>query len=221
MYGGGMNEHNTAQQMKWLLFALVLVCSFYVPMSAQKAKAEGVARAGYESGFNEQFTTSASNWDIVNGKWTYDSGFLRGNGVKAGWSSVYFSKAFYTNIDYQVRMRRTGCPNCYNQIYVRGAGSKNVYFGYTNTGAYTIGACTESKCTTWKNVTNTTSIVQGGYNTLRMAAAGNLYKFYINNKLVYSVTKSGWSSGWVGIDFFSWVTAGNRLDVDWAVLNKK
>jgi hypothetical protein len=216
-----MNKHSTAQQWKWLLFAIVLVCSIYVPMSSKTAKAEGVARVGYTSGFNDQFTTSASNWGILSGKWTYGSGILRGNGVKNGYTNIFFSKAQYANFDYQVRMRRTGCPNCANTIYVRANGSKNVYFTYANTGSYTIGACTASSCTIWEDWTATTSIVQGGYNTLRIVAVGNLYKFYINNQLESFGTASGWTGGYVGIKFFSWVTAGNTLDVDWAILNKK
>jgi hypothetical protein len=60
-------------------------------MSAQTAKAEGVARASYVNGFNEQFTSGAANWAILSGVWTFGSGFLRGNGTKNGNSQVYFS----------------------------------------------------------------------------------------------------------------------------------
>jgi hypothetical protein len=96
-----------------------------------------------------------------------------------------------------------------------------VYFGYDNTGWYRVYACSGGSCTTWKNWTATTAIIRGGYNVLRVVAIRDTYQFYINNKLMTQGRASGFTSGFVGITFFSWVTAGNYLDIDYAILGRK
>jgi hypothetical protein len=78
-------QHSTAQYVKWLLLAIVLVCSFFVPMESQKATAEGPARAGYLSTFNEQFSGYPSNWTVFRGRWTYGGGVVRGMGMAVNW----------------------------------------------------------------------------------------------------------------------------------------
>jgi hypothetical protein len=175
----------------------------------------------YPSGFNEQFTKSASNWSVSRGTWMYGGGILRGYGVKNGHPKIFFSKAQYANFDYMVRMRRTGCTNCANEIVFRASSTKAVYFGYNNYGYYSITACGSSGCTAWKRATATTAIIPGGFNVLRVVAVGDYYEFYINNKLMARGRAGGFTSGYVGIDFFSWVTAGNYLDVDYAILSRK
>lgn len=216
-----MKTHSTAQYLKWFLFAAVMVGSFFVPMASQKAKAEGVARAGYTNGFNEQFSGNPSNWTIFSGSWLYGGGTVRGIGRTNDFGEIYFKQAAYSNFDYQVRMKRTGCATCSNTLTFRDTGTNAGYFGYSKDGYYYIGAKFGSSYPMWKNWTPSSAIVKGGYNTLRVVATGNTYVFLINNKTVSTMVKSGLSSGVVGVRHYSIVSGGNYLDVDWAVLARK
>lgn len=213
-----MNAYTNVLRRVFVL-AMIVMSVALLPASAQANAV--VSPRDYPSGFNDQFTNSASNWGIVAGRWSYGGGVLRGNGIKNGWSKVVFSKSTYANFDYMVKMRRTGCSNCPNQIILRNTTNGAVYFGYDNTGWYRVYACSGGSCTTWKNWTATTAIIRGGYNVLRVVAIRDTYQFYINNKLMTQGRASGFTSGFVGIDFFSWVTAGNYLDIDYAILNRK
>jgi hypothetical protein len=213
-----MNQHSTIHYLKILLFTALVVCSFFVPMSAQTAKAEGDARAGNFSAFNEQFSGYPSNWTVFKGNWTYGGGVVRGLGKSYDWGEIYYRRSTYRNLDYQVRMRRVGCSNCANSIRFRDSGSFSGVFSYTNSGSYTIGKEVGTNWQSWINWQPTSAIYRGGWNTLRVKAVGDTYWFYINNRLVASGYKSGLNSGFVGIQHYSYTSAGNFLDVDWAVL---
>lgn len=213
-----MKQLCTVQHLKILLFTALIVCSFFVPMSSQTAKAEGVARAGYLSAFNEQFSSYPSNWNIFRGRWTYGGGVVRGLGTANGWGEIYYRRMTYRNLDYQVRMRRVGCHDCANSIRFRDSGVFSGAFSYTNSGSFTIGKEVGTSWQSWINWQATYAINRGGWNTLRVRAIGDTYWFYINNRLVASGYKSGLSSGFVGIQNYSDVARGNFLDVDWAVL---
>ena len=213
-----MNAYTNVLRRVFVL-AMIVMSVALLPASAQANAV--VAPRDYPSGFNDQFTNSASNWGIIAGRWTYGGGVLRGNGIKNGWSKVVFSKSTYANFDYMVKMRRTGCSNCPNQIILRNTGNGAVYFGYDNTGWYRVYACSGGRCATWQDWTATTAIIPGGYNVLRVVAVRETYQFYINNRLVTQGRATGFTSGYVGITFFSWVTAGNYLDIDYAILTRK
>jgi hypothetical protein len=218
-------QHSTAQHIKWLLIAVVLVCSFFVPISAQKAKAEGVARASYVNGFNDQFTANNGNWASWSGSWSYKAGVVRGLGQKDKTSGIEFTKAQYSNFEYQVRMKRVGCATCTNELYIRSSTVGTIYYGYTNSGFFTIYSCNSVSCFTWQSFKASPKIIKGGFNTLKVLAINNNYQFYINNSLVSSGTVSGpltlMKKGYVGIDFYSASATGNSLDVEFAILVKK
>ncbi|MFN7471375.1 MAG: hypothetical protein ACK5S9_06970 [Roseiflexaceae bacterium] len=201
------------------VFAVFVVSVALLPASAQANVV--VSPRDYPSGFNDQFTNSASNWGIIAGRWTYGGGVLRGNGIKNGWSKAVFSKATYANFDYMVKMRRTGCSNCPNQIILRNTTNGAVYFGYDNTGWYRVYGCSGGRCVTWQDWTATTAIIPGGYNVLRVVAVRETYQVYINNRRVTQGRATGYTSGSGGLTFFSWVTAGNYLDIDYAILTRK
>lgn len=221
-----MKQHSATRNLKWLLLSVLVVCGFLVPMSAQKAKAEDVVRAGYANGFNEQFTRGAANWSAGNGRWSIGSGMIRGIGLTGDITSAYFMPAKYQNFDYQVRMKRTGCAACGNGFLLRETTSTGVYFRYTNSGYFYLYSCNTIDCYDWKTATYSTAIIKGGFNVIRVVAINNVYKFYINNILVNQGTASGaYASynkvGYVGVDFYSDKAAGNYLDVDYAILVKK
>jgi hypothetical protein len=218
------NKGNVMRQRTlWLrIIALVLYMGVIgMQIDQAMAAAVGGTTRDYPDGFNEQFTNGASNWAVVKGAWYVGGGQIRGYGVTKGYSKVLFSKATYANFDYMARMRRTGCSNCPNELILRDTGSRAVYFWYNNMGYYSISACAGASCTTWKKATATTAIIRGGYNVLRVVAIGNYYSFYINNILLARGNASGFTSGYVGLDFFSWVTSGNYLEVDYAILSRK
>jgi hypothetical protein len=216
-----MKQHSRVQHAKWLLIVLVLVCSFFVPMSAQTAKAEGEARAGYANGFNEQFTRGASNWLIGAGRWTYGGGFVNGYGMYDDFGELWFRQSAYRNFDYEVRMKRVGCRECGNSIKFRDTGQNSGYFGYTNTGYFYIAAGFGSVWQDWMDWTFTTAIRRGDFNVLRVVASGNNYSFYINKRLVAYGNMSGLSSGVVGIEHYSEFPGGNILMIDYAVLKRR
>lgn len=213
--------HSSKHVLVWLQRMIIIALAIAFTQTAPVSAAPQSLARDYPSGFNDQFTNSASNWGIIAGRWSYGGGILRGNGIKNGFSKVLFSKSTYANFDYMVKMRRTGCPNCPNEIILRNTTKGAVYFAYSNIGSYRVYACSSTRCVNWKNWTATTAINQGGYNVLRVVAVGDTYQFYINNRLMTQGRASGFTSGFVGIDFFSWVTAGNYLDIDYAILNRK
>jgi len=177
--------------------------------------------SGFESGFNDQFTTPNSNWAASSGSWAFKNGYGHGVGTKKqAWSQVAFVRASYANLDFQARMRRTGCGTCGNGVFVRNTTS-GVRFKYANTGEYIIEKCNPVSCVAISSWTLSSAVLRGGFNTLRVVAIGNTYDFFINNKLVATKVITGIGSGQVGVSFYSNQTEGNALDVDWAVLNRR
>ncbi len=221
-----MKTHSTAQYLKWVLFVALIVCSFFVPMASEKAKAEGVGRAGYANGFNDQFTANNGNWGSWSGSsWSYKAGVIRGIGQKDKLSGLEFTKAQYANLEYQAKMKRIGCATCVNRLYIRSTAVGWIYYGYTNTGQFYVESCNSVSCTMWQSFKASNKIVKGGFNTLKVLAVNNSYKFYINNSMVYSRTVTGpltlIKTGYVGVGFYSTSAVGNSLDVDFAILVKK
>jgi len=181
-------------------------------------------------GFNSQFNGSATGWEAHSGIWTVDSNYYSTTGL-AGTSSSTSYAANFANLDYQVRLRRSGSATSNaNRIMVRGTPSPldsnnywyNYYsFQYTGNGSYSV----------WKRVasgssvalqswTSSTAINQGdAWNTLRVVANGNGFYFYINGTLVWSGTDTTLGSGRVGVGMYrSADSTGDRLWVDWATL---
>ena len=201
------------------------MCSFFVPMSA---KAEGVARAGYVNGFNDQFTANTGNWvPLYGSSWSYSrrGSVIIGKGQTKQWTGILFSKAQYANFEYEVKMKRIGCDTCTNQLFIRSSKVGIIYYGYTNSGFFTIYSCNSVSCTTWQSFKASDIIVKFGSNTLKVLAVNNDYKFYINKRVVYSRTVTGpltlIKTGYVGVDFYSTSAVWHSLDVDFAILVKK
>ena len=199
------------------------MCSFFVPMSAKSAKAEGVARAGYVNGFNDQFTANSGNWAPLYGSsWSYKSGVISGKGQTKKWTGITFGKAQYANFEYQVKMKRMGCDTCTNQLFIRSSKVGTIYFEYTNSGFYKIYLCDSVSCRTFKDYTASDKIVKGGFNTLKVNARPHELYFYINGYGLKGILYSGPAkTGYVGVDFYSTSAVGNSLAVDFAILVKK
>jgi len=108
-------------------------------------------------GFNSQFNGSATGWEAHSGIWTVDSNYYSTTGL-AGTSSSTSYAANFANLDYQVRLRRSGSATSNaNRIMVRGTPSPldsnnywyNYYsFQYTGNGSYSV----------WKRVASVSSV---------------------------------------------------------------
>jgi hypothetical protein len=171
-------------------------------------------RADYSRGFFDSFDGYKRIWSNY-GSMSFYPGFLRVFGLKNDRPEVWFNQKSYRNFYYSVRMKRSGCSTCVNDIKFRDTGLKSGYFGYTNNGYYTV----YSNTGTWIGWTKSAAINKGGTNELAVYAYGNYYQFYINNRLVASGNRVGLSTGVVGIDFYSPTRGGNFLDVDWVYLS--
>ena len=186
-------------------------------------------------GFNSQFNGSFTGWSQIGGVWSIDGSAwttTARNSYDGPYSySIRYDPATYTNLDFSARFYRAGCVWCDNFLYVRGT-STPVNEGYWNSG-YQFTYANDGTFSVWKVVGGTWTLVQdyaytpaitiGGWNTLRVVAAGSNLHFLINNTLVWTGTDTSLASGHVGLgmDNFETVVTGGRdqVWVDWAVLN--
>jgi hypothetical protein len=181
-------------------------------------------------GFNSQFTSSATGWSVVKGDWGIISpGYYQTPGLAAYRSSVVHT-GIYTALDYQARVKRTGCVKCANDLYIRGKTTpldNNYYmwnsgylFEYTNERYFSIWKIANGSYNTpLKNWTYYSGIKPNSWNTLRVTAKGSALKFYINGALVWSGSDSSLTNGQVGIGMYrDKFTSGNNFYVDWAKL---
>ncbi len=65
--------------------------------------------------------------------------------------------------------------------------------------------------------TDTPAVSKEGWNVLKVEAAGNHFRFYINGTLVWEGSRSGLSTGRVGISMYTDpASTGEDFRVDWA-----
>lgn len=181
-----------------------------------------------DPGFNSPFTSSAEGWVIYKGLWSLESSnYFTTPGI-AGYVSSIGHKNDYSQLTYEVRMKRSGCVGCANVVIIRGnpvldsAGwwQTEYTFDYTNSGLFSVWRDYHGSYTALKDWTSTTAIDNGGWNTLKVTANGAQLKFYINGALVWSGSDSAYDSGRVGIGMYQSTTStGNKLWVDWAKLD--
>lgn len=182
------------------------------------------------------FNSNHEGWSIYGGDdtWDHEEGqYYRSTGVDGAWSNIGFDTRTYDTITYEVRMRRTGGDESNpNRIIIRGTpqplgtGSPDddLYdwasgyaFQFANTGNFSIykldGTLNDTPL-----VENTAhaSILPDDWNTLKVVASSDTFKFYINDSLVWSGTDASLSSGKVGIGLFRTGTTASNLQVDWA-----
>jgi len=143
-------------------------------------------------------------------------------------ASIYYN-ANFSNLDYQVRVMRTGCDSCASKMFFRGdgipvfAGWKNGYqFNIKRNGTYYVGKTVNGILIPLSNKLwlRSTAIKTGSnWNLLRVTAKSTALKFYINNRLVWSGIDRSRSTGKVGVGIYSNGTGGlNRLYIDYATL---
>jgi hypothetical protein len=181
------------------------------------------------TGFNSQFSGSATGWQSHSGIWTVDSNYYSTTGLANAVSSASYT-ADFTNFDYQARLWRNGCDTCANHIVIRGTPTpldginwwnRSYVFQYTRNGSYSVWKTVAGSYTPLQGWTSISAINQGSaWNTLRVVANGSNFYFYINGTLVWSGTDSSLTSGRVGIGMYrSSTSSGDQLWVDWATLS--
>ena len=179
------------------------------------------------TGFYSPFTSDRTGWVVHKGTWTLSNyNYLTTVGV-AGKASTISHINDYATLTFEVRMKRAGCVGCANTLAIRGnpvldtvGWWKTEYtFDYTNSGLFSVWRDYNGTYTALKNWTSTSTIDQGGWNTLKVTANGSTLKFYINGTLVWSGVDSTYGSGRVGIGMYRNATStSNKLWLDWAQL---
>lgn len=180
------------------------------------------------AGFTSNFTSDMTGWVAHKGNWLLESSnYMTTLGV-AGKAATVSHVNDYSTLAYEVRMKRVGCSGCANVLAIRGNPVldssgwwiSEYTFDYTNTGLFSVWKDNNGTYTPLKDWTSTSTIVKGGWNTLKVTASGSTLKFYINGVLVWSGTDSSYASGRVGIGMYrSSTSTGDKLFVDWATLN--
>jgi hypothetical protein len=179
-------------------------------------------------GFSSTFTTTSSGWTSVYPVWAlHRSGYFYSSGVPNQYASVKHNYD-YPVLTYTVKMKRTGCAACANNLYFYGAPSplngfhewNNTYkFAITNDGRFMVGKMVGGVYAAVVDWTASATIVQGGWNTLKVTAKDTFVQFFINNTRVASGNIYSFSNGRVGFGFYrDPVSTANKLYVDYATL---
>jgi len=168
------------------------------------------------SNFDSSFTSSYSGWTPVVSAWFLSgSDYFVSKGKAFNFATVKHSGK-YGDLTYSVKMKRTGCTYCANNILIRGDASNldsdsdwspSYQFEYTNNGSFAVFYIDPSgNLTSLQSWTSSSAIVKDGWNKLKVVAVGPSLKYYINGVLVWSGSHSALKVGNVGIGFY-------RLDV--------
>ena len=139
----------------------------------------------------------------------------------------------FADFTYEVRMKRLGCPTCANRLVVRSrvdsAGNLDFapafLFQYTNEepgeeGKFSVFKVkADGSSVVVKGWTDTPAVNKEGWNVLKVEAVGSHFRFYINGTLVWEGSRSGLSTGRVGISMYRESdSTGDDFRVDWARL---
>jgi len=212
----------TAASYKWQARAYVNGA-----WKAWSAKKSFTVSSG-STGFNSQFTSNASGWTPVNGKWIVGSGYYQTAGVSYKHATTKHSDS-YGVLTYTVKMKRTGCSYCSNSIWFNGSPSpitgtgewnNGYFFGYSNTKYYIIGMM---KGGTWTPLisewTYSSAISSTGWNTIKVTYNKNtgFVQIFINGTRVGYGSLNTFKTGQVGIGLYK-ESDSSKLLVDFATL---
>lgn len=183
---------------------------------------------------NSQFSAADPNWTPVSGSWNVANGFLSTVPQVNHLNSIAYNDIFQ-ELDFKVRMRRTGVDNGPNSIIVRGTPqplwcsglsecelwSSAYVFSYSQAGKYSISRFDGSAYTMLVGWTPAAAILPGSqWNTLRVVASGDHLAFYINGVLLWYGVDNHYRAGQVGVGVMALgAVMGDGLDVDWATLD--
>jgi C1A family cysteine protease len=177
--------------------------------------------------FDSEFTSNASGWTKVHGSWSVASGYYRATD-SGFWATSKHSNTYGT-MTYQVKLKRTGTDYNTQGLIFDGTPTSldkignwyNSYmFIYANDGEYSIWEIyngTQYNLTGWID----SSYITSGVNTLKVTRnqTSQYTQFYINGYRVAYGTLTDFSTGAVGVGFYSDGSSGNKLYVDYAKLS--
>ena len=197
--------------------------------SSNVANQDFSASKSVTPGINSHFQGSMAGWNKVSAVgWKVNNNYLYSLDLgRNKYASALYSPLSFSNLDYSVRLMRTGCDGCATSIYVRGTGvsafgnwTQGYQFSITRSGKYLVAKNVFAKLVPIQNWKASPYIVKNsGWNVLRVVASDTSLQFYINGHLVWSGTNSAFSSGKVGFGISSNSTGGvNRLYIDYATL---
>ncbi|MGV8026766.1 MAG: C1 family peptidase [Anaerolineaceae bacterium] len=177
-----------------------------------------------EPGFNSQFTSDSEGWTPVSGTWIVENGYYKGTRTQNYFYSSAYDELFPT-LTYEVKVLRSA--NMSMGIHFRGSPTPlssasrwncgYYFFVYNNT--YSIGYFENGQYTAILNGpapwTNTYT-----WTTLKVTANGSFAQFFINGTQVASGNDfNKFTTGKVGLEFYSDSTTSASMYVDWATLS--
>ena len=178
--------------------------------------------------FNANFNGSLSGFAKMSGAtWSVTSTALYTRGLAGKYSSAFRNKNIYDKLIFAASVKREGNIDDLNCLVVR-AGSNvrldnsmwypGYAFCYNNAGNFIIRRNeSDGSITVLQPLTESSTIVAMGWNTLKVAAAGNTFEFYINGNLMTTISDAVYTRGFVGFQTNQESIAGRFL-VDWATL---
>jgi hypothetical protein len=186
--------------------------------------------------FYSGFSGNMTGWERkAGGTWNTSTSLIYTEGLAEKHTSVYRKAGQYTDFEYTVRMRRIGGENTYNDptnmLLVRmgnkiDPGHSHWYpgyqFGIRNNGKYYISFTDNTgKSITIQPWTDSSAIIKGAYNILKVKAQGSDFAFYINGVLVKSFSDTHRARGYIGISMYRYSDGSTPtyLYVDWAKLS--
>jgi hypothetical protein len=183
--------------------------------------------------FNQQFTSSPTDWGQNSGVWTWTGGqYWYTTGLAGIAATSLYSAADFSNFDYSAKLWRNGSNTLKsNSLWVRagtaiGSDGNPLYgyrFNYSSSGEYSVWKYVNGVATAVQGWTNTSAVAKGSaFNTLRVNASGASFYFWINGTLVWNGTDASLSSGKVGVGMSRQddaTSTGDALWVDYATLD--
>lgn len=216
---------------------LVVACLGVLLLGLAAFPASGASAAATTSrlttGFSSNFNQNHNGWSVPTGTWEHFNGSVfRTEGVPGELASIARIGKF-ADFTYEARMKRLGCSSCANRLVVRSRIDLSsgfdfapaFFFQYTNEAPGDPGRFSVFKIKAdgtsiaVKGWTETPAVNKGGWNILKVEAVGNHFRFYINGTLVWEGSRTGISTGRVGISMYTdSASTGEDFRVDWARL---
>lgn len=209
------------------LVALALAASLpgaAVPEAHARDASPAVPEAA-GSAFKSSFNLNHNGWKPLAGAWSVLNGSYQSAGRKSTYNTIVHTGT-YTHLDFSVRMKRKGCPDCFNAIVVRGTPAplnsykdwySGYWFAYDNTGNVSVFRMVAATGAALIPTFVSPEVHAGpNWNVLRVVMSGSAYSFYMNGVVVADGSDPDLTTGRVGIGFFRDVGTGDRLLVDWA-----
>ncbi len=180
--------------------------------------------------FGNTFDSEFAGWTPQAGLWTNDATtYYTYNVPDTSFSSTARTSSKYANFDIQVYMRRLGDEDSPNGVMIRGTptplGANNRWhsgygFFFKRNGSFGVFRYDNGVSVTLSDYYVHPAVYTGdSYNLLRVVAQDSLFKFYINNILVWSGSDSTYTNGYIGLIMYNATLTGDFLQADSAILN--